>query len=259
MVHSSRYIVVGQGRWGSQVSNILKKCGCKTSACPISRPGKDENLESYREKAHAIFKKAASNADIVWLAIPPPNQALLADAALDAGLHVVAEKPWTSPQAISKQLAIKAQAKGLLFGVHYQYCLLNSAQLLSAKLHGPEDVAQSFSGRFTISKKNRLGLSALENLGSHLLAIRQFHFPKSSLGQIVVAYDAKNCRYFELKTPKKTHRVNFLDCKQPLVQEFISMFEECLNTEKDFPLNLQFAQLVQQDMQKVLKSSSILP
>jgi hypothetical protein len=92
-------------------------------------------------------------------------------------------------------------------------------------------------------------MPAMDNLGSHLLAIRAYGVPQSAVQEIRCGYEQPDERCVWLE--KRNTRVAFLDLlshKEPIIQRFIATVEASLDG-RDFPLNLEFALRVSNDTQ----------
>jgi hypothetical protein len=92
-------------------------------------------------------------------------------------------------------------------------------------------------------------MPAMDNLGSHLLAIRAHGVPQSAVQEIRCGYEQPDERCVWLE--KRNTRVAFLDLlshKEPIIQRFIATVEASLDG-RDFPLNLEFALRVSNDTQ----------
>jgi len=87
----------------------------------------------------------------------------------------------------------------------------------------------------------------MDNLGSHLLAIRAYAAPPSALQEIRCRYEQPDERCVWLE--KRNTRVAFLDLvanKEPIIQRFIVKVEDSLE-QAEFPLGLGFALRVAND------------
>jgi hypothetical protein len=84
-------------------------------------------------------------------------------------------------------------------------------------------------------------MPAMDNLGSHLLAIRAYAAPQSALQEIRCGYEQPDERCVWLE--KRNTRVAFLDLlanKEPIIQRFIAKVEDSLE-QAEFPLGLELA------------------
>ena len=92
-----------------------------------------------------------------------------------------------------------------------------------------------------MSRPDHTGMSALNNLGSHLLSIKVYAAPKSAVQEIRCGYEQPDERSVWLE--KRNTRVAFIDLlanKEPIIQRFIAKVEASLDAT-DFPLDLEFA------------------
>jgi len=186
----------------------------------------------------------STGAQIAWLCLPPvPDVPLIVEAALLAGLHVVAEKPWLHSTAQTEALIDLAKGRGAIIAVHHQYCFLDRVQEWRQSFHSAGHSADGlkFSGRFTLSRPDRQGISALWNLGSHLLAIREYAVPESRISEINCGYDVPDERNVRIENESRIiDSIDFMSNSEPIIQRFIADFEASL-TNGDFGLDLRFA------------------
>jgi hypothetical protein len=90
-------------------------------------------------------------------------------------------------------------------------------------------------------------MPAMDNLGSHLLAIRAYAAPQSAVQEIRCGYEQPDERCVWLE--KRNTRAAFIDLlanKEPIIQRFIAKVEASLEGA-DFPLDLEFALRVSND------------
>lgn len=171
---------------------------------------------------------------------------MMIQAALETGLHVIVEKPWQCSRQETQSLLTLASAKRLLVAIHYQYCFLEEVQNWRRKLN--DGVALRFGGRFVVSRPNRLRISAIENLGCHLLAIRAYAVPESVVSEIRCGYEGPDERYVWAETEDgHITSIDFLRNREPLIQRFIASFEAAISG-CEFPFGLAFAERVSEDV-----------
>jgi hypothetical protein len=233
------YVVLGGGRWANAIGGVLssEKRHRQVIADTRRRPAEDDT--AYAARLATLLR--ATNAQIAWLCLPPaPEIALVVQASIQAGLSVIVEKPWRGSPAQTQSLIALAQNAGLQLGVHYQYCFLERVEEWRAQFRNTTNL--SFGGRFTVSRPDRLGIAAIENLGSHLLAIREYAVPRSSLQGISCAYDADDERRVWLETENgRRQSISFSDNKEPLIQRFLNAFEGASSEKKEFRCDLALA------------------
>jgi predicted dehydrogenase len=204
----------------------------------------DENQTAYKSRLAEAM--SASGALIGWLCVLPGEHIpLMIEAALDAGLHVVTEKPWQSPRLVTETLAAKAKTLRRLIAVHFEYCLLEEVERWRRDFH--PGTALRFGGRFFLNRPNHTGMSAVHNLGSHLLAIRAYATPKSAIQEIRCGYEQPDERRVWLERRNtQAACIDLLASKEPIIQRFIAKVEASLDGG-DFPLGLDFALGVARD------------
>lgn len=237
-------MILGRGRWAARMQTVLAAENRRVSNIPETRRASGETDAAYRSRlANAI---SASSAQIVWLCVQPgPHVPLMVDAALDAGLHVLAEKPWQASQRATASLIERAKSLRLRIAVHFEYCLLEEVERWRRDFH--PGMGLRFGGRFYLGRPDHTGMPAAENLGSHLLAIRAYAAPNSSVQEIRCGYEQPDERCVWLE--KRNSRVAFLDLlahKEPIIQRFVAKMEASLDGE-DFPFDLEFALRVAKD------------
>lgn len=231
------YAILGRGRWSERIQRILASHGRRSVSIGATRAALDEDQAAYRARLTSAM--IATDAHIAWLCLPPgPHIPLIVQAAIAAGLHVVVEKPWLTPSAETTRLFRTAQNAGRLVAVHYEYCFCREVEGWRRQLEGGAGL--QFCGRFTVDRPDRLGIPAVENLGSHLLAIWQYAVPQAQVAEIHCGYELPNERRVWLEREGKvTSAINFLS-NEPVIQRFIDRFESALHGA-DFPLDLNFA------------------
>lgn len=243
-----RYLILGTGRWANIVQGALAGMGRATSqegGTRLAGRSAADYADAWRGRI------AASGAQIVWLATPPGEHvAPIADACIEARVHLIAEKPWLVEAAQSEALANRAGAAGILIGVHHQYVYLEAAERLKRDWVGRADAV--FDGTFTTAKPNRLGLSAMANIGIHLLALRRFIDPAASIGTLDVGYERHNERSIALSAPGKAQdAIDFTVNNEPIVQRYIADFERCASEGAPFRCDLRNAITLAHDLRTV--------
>lgn len=245
MADGPGYVILGRGRWAGRMQTILAAEGRSVATLPEVRQAFDEGDSAYRSRLAEGM--SAKGAQIAWLCVlPGPHVAIMIEAALDAGLHVVVEKPWQGSQRVTESLAAKAKSLRRVVAVHFEYCLLSEVQRWRRDFHPAKGLR--FGGHFFLSRPNHMGISAMENVGSHLLAIRTYAAAQSDVQEIRCGYEQPDERSVWLE--RRNTRVaflNLLENKEPIIQRFAAKVEEALEVG-DFPLDLGFALRVAKDV-----------
>jgi hypothetical protein len=235
------YAIVGNGRWAGVMHGILSEQSLKHSKVTIvqeTRRREHENDSEYQARMSASM--AATAAKVAWICVPPsPNTLLLAAAAVNNGMHVIAEKPWIWTESASQAILAQGNARGVVVGVHYEYCLLDAVESWRSRERGGAGL--QFRGRFMTSAPDRLRVPALENLGSHLFAIRAYAAPEAEISRIDCGYDQPDERMVSLtQGDRSISAIDFSANREPIIQRFIARFERALDGGP-FPFTLDFA------------------
>ncbi len=238
MADHPAYVILGRGRWAARMQSILVEENRRVASIPETRRQGSESDAAYRSRLAEAM--SASNAQIAWLCVlPGPHVPLLIDAALDAGLHVVAEKPWQGSRRVTASLAAKAKSLRRLIAVHFEYCFLEEVERWRRDFHPGSGLR--FGGHFFLNRADHMGISAMDNLGVHLLAIRAYGVPQSSVQEIRCGYEQPEERSVWLE--RRNIRVAFIDLlahRELIIQRFMAKVEASLEGA-DFPLDLEFA------------------
>jgi hypothetical protein len=244
MCEGTSYVILGRGRWAARMHSILTGENRSVACILETRRSSGETDAAYRSRLAEAM--TASSAQIAWLCVlPGPHVPLMIEAALDAGLHVMVEKPWQASQRVTASLAARAKSQSRLIAVHFEYCLLEEVDRWRRDFH--PGTGLRFGGHFFLSRPDHTGMPAMDNLGSHLLAIRAYTAPMSALQEIRCGYEQPDERCVWLE--KRNTRVAFLDLlanKERIIQRFIAKVEASLKG-KDFPLDLEFGFRVAKD------------
>jgi predicted dehydrogenase len=244
MADAPAYVILGRGRWAVRIQTILAGENRRVSSIPETRQATGETDASYRSRLAEAM--SASNAQIAWLCVLPGHHVpFMVDSALDAGLHVIVEKPWQSSQRVTSSLVARAKSLRRLIAVHFEYCLLGEVERWRRDFLSGTGLR--FGGRFFLSRPDHTGMSAMDNLGSHLLAIRAYAVPQAAVQEIRCGYEQpdERCVWLEKRnTPAAL--IDLLANKEPIIQRFIAKVEASLEGAA-FPLDLEFALHVAHD------------
>jgi predicted dehydrogenase len=149
-----RWGMVGGGR-GSQIGHSHRDAARRDGMLELLAGAFDVNAERGRdfgvslgvaaERCHAdhrsLFAAEAARADgieVVTIATPNNSHFEICKAALEAGLHVVCEKPLALHEAEAVELAALSQARGRVLGVMYGYTGYEMVQQARAMVRNGE-------------------------------------------------------------------------------------------------------------------------
>lgn len=196
MTASIGLAVVGAGYWGP---NLVRNAMATTSIdlrwlCDLDENRARRVLGPYStvsttDSFDAILSDPAVHA--VAIATPAASHFPLAMAALDAGKHVLVEKPLTSSLADGQKLVQAAEDRGLVLMCDHTYCYTSAVQELRRLVHSGEvgDV------QFVDSVRINLGLvqpdvDVLWDLAPHDLSILDYLLPPGVTVMAVAAHGA---------------------------------------------------------------------
>jgi predicted dehydrogenase len=236
------YAVVGNGYWAGVMHGILAQQS-KVAVVADTRRSPQETGQDYQARMEASLGRTGAHA--AWLCVPPSANTLpLVMAAVNNGMHVVAEKPWIWDDC--QELTAQAQARGLLIGVHHEYCMLDAVQAWRSLQK--DGAGLKFQGRFTTSRPDKHGVPALQNLGSHLFAIWAYAVPGAAITDVRCGYGQPDERVVSLENAEgPVATVDFTSNREQIIQRFIAKFERALAGDS-FPFTLDFALQVLQAM-----------
>jgi predicted dehydrogenase len=242
MAEAPSYVIVGRGRWAGVMHEILTREGRRVAVIAEARQRAGESELEYMARVAADLK--FSGAQVAWLCVPPgPHIPFLLQAALDVGVHAVVEKPWLCEREASEALAERARSRGLVVGIHYEFCLLDGVAAWRREFWKAEGL--EFGARFLTSKVARRDTGALDDLGSHLFSIREYAAPRARVVEIECAYGMPDeRRAWLVRAGGAISTVNFTVNAEPIVQRFIERFEDAATTGRGFPFGLEFAMRV---------------
>jgi hypothetical protein len=243
--NSPAYLMVGRGRWGARMHAMLTGEGRRAEFASGLRRQSNESSGAHESRLAQTFSH--SSAQIAWLCVPPgAHVPTLIRAAFAAGLHVIVEKPWIYTRAETTELQGAATRAGLKGGVHFEYCLLSEIENWRRQYEQQDGL--EFGGTFNVHAADHLRISAMQNLGSHLMAMREYAVPHSRLSEIRCGYELPDERMVWVDSDKKrVASIDFLGSKEPIVQRFVSRFENSLGGEP-LPFDFDFAQRVNENL-----------
>ena len=231
------YVILGRGRWAKRMQPLIAGEGRRVVAIEETRQRLSESQQAYLSRLAAGMK--TSRAQIAWLCVTPgPHVTLMIQAAIEAGLHVVVEKPWYGSEEDTHRLHAMAKTRGRVIAVHYEYCVLEEVEKWRQEFYPGTGLRHG--GLFFLSRSDQTGISALDNLGCHLLAIREWAVPASEVSEIACGYDRADERVVWLERGKqKIASIDLLNHRELIVQRFMKKVEAALD-DAAFPFDLEF-------------------
>lgn len=245
MAEAPAYVILGRGRWAKKMHPIIAAKGRTVTAIEETRQGSSEDTASYTSRLVEGMK--ASRAQIAWLCVPPgPDVSLMIQAALEAGLHVIAEKPWYGSTEDTERLQTLARARRQLIGVHFEYLVHGEVEKWKSSFCPGSGLR--FGGHFFLSRADHLGLPAIDNLGCHLFAIREFAVPASEVAEMRCAYERSDERRVWLEqNGRRIASIDLFKGSDRIIQDYLKKVEAALDGAA-FPFDLNFALRVENQL-----------
>ncbi len=238
MAEAPAYVILGRGRWARRMRPIISGEGRSVVTVEETRPRPFESQADYFERLVAAMK--ATSAQIAWLCVAPgPHVSLMIRAAIEAGLHVVVEKPWYGSSEETQKLQSLARAEDRVIAVHFEYLVLKEVEQWRADFH--PGAGFRLGGRFFLSRSDHSGIPAIDNLGCHLLAIREYAVPSSTVSEIRCGYDLPDERLVWLdRGDQRRASIDLFTHGQLIIQRFMKKVEAAMDGAA-FPFDLDFA------------------
>lgn len=238
MAEGPAYVILGRGRWAKKMQPVIAAEERTVTTIEETRQEASEDTASYITRLGEKLK--ASRAQIAWLCVSPgPHVCLMIQAALEAGLHVIAEKPWYGAAADTERLQSLARARSRLVAIHFEYLVHEEVQKWKKSFY--PGTGLRFGGHFFLSRPDHTGIPASDNLGSHLMAIREFAAPAAEVCELQCAYERPDERTVWLERGgKRVASIDLLKGSERIIQDFMKKVEAALDGAA-FPFDLDFA------------------
>lgn len=248
MAEAPVYAILGRGRWAERMQSVLAGEQRQVVRIAETRRSEDESGPAYR--ARLAERMRSSGAQIAWACVlPGPHLPLMVEAGLDAGVHMICEKPWPGSREATETLAARARSLGRLVTVDYEYCFLSEVERWRTRF-GSESGLE-FGGHFFLSRPNHTALPAMENVGSHLVSIRNYAVPRAAIKEIRCGYEQpdERCVWLE-RNGQRLAFINLLEQQERIIQRFIAEVEAARDTAV-FPIDLEFALRVAEEIARL--------
>ncbi len=174
--------LIGLGKWGlnhAATYSMLAKSGlCEFAAIADVNPKVKRVAEKFGVKFYADYNEMLKAVDAVSIVVPTNFHYSVAKDCLNAGKHVLVEKPITSASKEAKELIELAKKKKLVLMVGYLF-RFNNAVLKLKELVKEIGQIQYITGRYVHSNKPpRKDSGVILNFAVHLIDILDFIFEK---------------------------------------------------------------------------------
>jgi predicted dehydrogenase len=175
--------VVGYGYWGPNLARNFSENGCCVLAAICDPKPKRQDLARRRHpgvNVSASPKELIDLVDAVAIATPVESHFEIGMAALQAGRHVLIEKPLTSTAAQAECLIEEAEKRGLVLMVDHTFLYTGAVKKIKQLL----DAGELGDCRYYDSVRVNLGLfqpdvNVIWDLAVHDLSIMDYLLPGS--------------------------------------------------------------------------------
>lgn len=254
MAEAPAYVILGRGRWAKKMQPIIAAEGRMVTAIEETRQRPSESQRSY--VARLVEAMKTSRAKIAWLCVSPGKHVcLMIQAALEAGLHVVTEKPWYGSAADTERLQGLAHARSRLVAIHFEYLAHQEVQKWKKSFY--PGTGMRFGGHFFLSRPDHTGIPASDNLGCHLIAIREFAVPASEVAEMWCAYERPDERRVWLEQDgQQIAAIDLFKGSDRIIQGFMYKVEAMLDGAS-FSFDLDFALRVENQLNAFKARSAV--
>lgn len=238
MTEGPAYVILGRGRWAQKMEIILAGEGNRVTTIRETRQLQTESDVSYVSRLAEGMK--VSRSEIAWLCVSPGTHvSLMIQAALEADLHVIAEKPWYGSGADTARLQAVARERRRLIGVHFEYLVHDEVEKWKSRFCPGSGLR--FGGHFFLGRPYHGNVPSMDNLGCHLFAIREVAVPASEVTEVLCIYERPPERSVWLEQNGcRIASIDLFKGSDHIIQKFMKRVEAALNGAS-FPFDLTFA------------------
>jgi UDP-N-acetylglucosamine 3-dehydrogenase len=170
--------VIGAGKWGINHIRVYSELDCELVGIADINPKAKEIADKFRVKYFSDYGDLLPLVDAVSVVVPTETHYGVVRDCLNAGKHVLVEKPLVFDLDQAKELIELAKEKDLIFSVGYLF-RYNAAVLKLRELIKDVGDLQYITARYIHSTKPpRKDCGVVFNFGSHLIDILNFTLDK---------------------------------------------------------------------------------
>ncbi|MBS3107272.1 Gfo/Idh/MocA family oxidoreductase [Candidatus Woesearchaeota archaeon] len=166
--------VIGSGDWGRNHLRIYSELDCELVGLADINPERKKLAEQYQIAFFTDYREMLKKVDAVSVVVPTDLHYQVVKDCLNAGVHVLVEKPITNDAASAKELIDLAKKKKLVLAVGYLFRFNAAVKKVKEELKGLGEI-QYITGRYIHSNKPpRKDSGVIFNFGVHLVDILNF-------------------------------------------------------------------------------------
>jgi UDP-N-acetylglucosamine 3-dehydrogenase len=172
--------VIGTGKWGKNHIRIFSQSNnCNLVGIADVDETKQALAHEFNAKFFTDYTELLKEVDAVSVVVPTDLHYGIVKQCLEAGKHVLVEKPITLTSTGAKELVGLAKQKNLVLSVGYLFRFNPAVIELKRRLKEKSGQVQYISGRYIHSSKPpRADSGVIFNLGIHMIDILNFVLDK---------------------------------------------------------------------------------
>ena len=172
--------VIGAGKWGKNHVRVYSKLeGCKLAGIADVNPENKALADEFKTEFFTDYHEMLDKCDAVSIVVPTDLHYEIVKECVNAGKHVLVEKPLTKTSEKSAELRALAKDKGVYLTVGYLFRFNAAVQELKKQLATAGDI-QYITARYMHSNKPpRKDSGVVFNFGVHLIDNLSFVLEKA--------------------------------------------------------------------------------
>jgi|TARA_Y100000310_G_C20693879_1_gene824126 UDP-N-acetylglucosamine 3-dehydrogenase len=171
--------VIGAGKWGRNHVRVYSGIqNCELAGIADINPATESLASEFNTKFYSDYKEMLGDVDAVSIVVPTDLHYEIVKECIEAGKHVLVEKPLTKTSERSAELRKLAEEKGVYLTVGYLFRFNAAVQELKKRLAEIGDI-QYITARYMHSNKPpRKDMGVVFNFGVHLIDMLSFVLEK---------------------------------------------------------------------------------
>ncbi len=166
--------VIGAGRWGKNHVRVYSELDCELVGIADINPESKKIADEFSVRFFRNYKDMLGEVDAVSVVVPTDLHYKVVMDCLDAGKHVIVEKPMTPKASLSMELIKKAKEKKLVLMVGYLFRFNAAVLELKKQLPGAGDIHYITTRFIHSNKPPRKDSGVILNFATHLVDILNF-------------------------------------------------------------------------------------
>jgi len=166
--------VIGVGRWGQNHVRIYRELGCSLAGVSDTNPAVEEIAGELGIRYFPDYRELLPNVDAVSVVVPTNAHYRVVKDCLEAGKHVLVEKPLTLDSSEALDLIKTARRKRLVLMVGYLFRYNAAVTELKRQLRTAGDISYITARYIHSNKPPRKDCGVIFNFATHLIDILNF-------------------------------------------------------------------------------------